>query len=88
MVAARGRGGINLDKLGVLIAALALFAAFAAPLVTFRANRIVAGEGRRLLEALPPATQPLLLAVVVAASLLALSSCAPASVWSPARRPS
>ncbi len=47
---------MKVDKLGVPIAALALFAAFAAPFVTFRANRIAGGEGRRLLEALPPAT--------------------------------
>jgi osmoprotectant transport system permease protein len=68
---------IKLDKLGVPIAALALFAAFAAPLVTLRANRIAAGEGRRLLEALPPATAALLLTAVVAASLLALPRLRP-----------
>ncbi len=68
---------MKVDKLGIPIAALALFAAFAAPFVTFRANRIAAGEGRRLLEALPPATATLLLAVVVVASLLALPKLRP-----------
>ncbi len=68
---------MKVDKLGVPIAALALFAAFAAPFVTFRANRIAGGEGRRLLEALPPASAALLLAVVVAASLLALPRLRP-----------
>lgn len=68
---------MKVDKLGIPIAALALFAAFAAPFVTFRANRIAAGEGRRLLEALPPATAILLLAVVVVASLLALPKLRP-----------
>ena len=68
---------MKVDKLGVPVAALALFAAFAAPFVTFRANRIAGGEGRRLLEALPPATAGLLLAVVVAASLLALPRLRP-----------
>ena len=70
-------GGIKVDKLGVPIAALALFAAFAAPFVTFRANRIAGGEGHRLLDALPPAAAALLLAVVVVASLLSLPKLRP-----------
>ena len=68
---------MKLDRLDVPIAVLALFGALAAPLVTFRANRIAAGEGRALIEALPPATAALLLAVVVAASLLALPRLSP-----------
>jgi len=68
---------MKVDKLGVPVAALALFAAFAAPFVTFRANRIAGGEGRRLLEGLPPANAALLLALVVAASLLALPKLRP-----------
>lgn len=68
---------MKVDKLGVPIAALSLFAAFAAPFATFRANRIAGGEGRRLIEALPPAAAALLLAVVVAASLLALPKLRP-----------
>lgn len=63
---------IRFDKLGVVIAAIAGYAAFAAPFATFRANRIVPGQARSILEALPPATGPLLLAIIVAAALVAL----------------
>ena len=63
---------IRFDKLGVVIAAIAAYAAFAAPFATYRANRIVPGQARSILEALPPATGPLLLAIVVAAALVAL----------------
>ena len=63
---------IRFDKLGVVIAAIAAYAAFAAPFATFRANRIVPGQARSILEALPAATGPLLLAIVVAAALVAL----------------
>ncbi|WP_040593238.1 ABC transporter permease [Mesorhizobium metallidurans] len=63
---------IRFDKLGVVIAAIVAYAAFAAPFATFRANRIVPGEARSMLEALPAATGSLLLATVVAAALVAL----------------
>lgn len=63
---------MKVDKLGIPIAALALFGAFAAPFATFRPNRIAAGEGRMLVEALPPAAAALLLAIVVAAAAIAL----------------
>lgn len=63
---------IRFDKLGVVIAAIAAYAAFAAPFATFRANRIVPGQARSILEALPTATGALLLAVIVAAALVAL----------------
>ncbi|MFD2058910.1 ABC transporter permease [Mesorhizobium calcicola] len=63
---------IRFDKLGVVIAAIVAYAAFAAPFATFRANRIVPGQARSILEALPTATGPLLLAIVVAAALVAL----------------
>ncbi|WP_192363644.1 ABC transporter permease [Mesorhizobium mediterraneum] len=63
---------IRFDKLGVVIAAIVAYAAFAAPFATFRANRIVPGEARSILEALPAAAGPLLLAIVVAAALIAL----------------
>jgi osmoprotectant transport system permease protein len=42
----------RLDKLGVLIAALAV-AASVMPLMTFKANRIAAGKARSIFEALP-----------------------------------
>ncbi|SDA73905.1 ABC transporter permease [Mesorhizobium qingshengii] len=63
---------IRFDKLGVVIAVIAAYAAFAAPFATFRANRIVPGQARSMLEALPAATGPLLLAIVVVAALVAL----------------
>lgn len=63
---------IRFDKLGVVIAAIVAYAAFAAPFATFRANRIVPGQARSILEALPTATGALLLAIIVAAALVAL----------------
>jgi osmoprotectant transport system permease protein len=49
------RHTLSLDRLGTVIAVLIGVALFAAPFVTYRANRIVAGEGRLLTDALPPA---------------------------------
>ncbi len=63
---------LRFDKLGVVIAAIVAYAAFFAPFATFRANRIVPGEARSILEALPPAIGPLLLATVVVAAIIAL----------------
>ncbi|UDL91199.1 ABC transporter permease [Mesorhizobium sp. PAMC28654] len=64
--------GIRFDKLGVVIAAIAAYAAFAAPFATFRANRIVPGAARSILEALPATAGPLLLTIIVVAALIAL----------------
>ncbi|WP_055049713.1 ABC transporter permease [Devosia sp. A16] len=55
------------DKLGVLIAALAAVAAFL-PFAAFRANRIVLGESRGLFAALP-GWEAALLAVLLAAGI-------------------
>ena len=44
---------LGFDKLGVVIAALIVVGA-ASPLAVFRANRIVAGEAKSFLDALPP----------------------------------
>lgn len=63
---------IRFDKLGVVIAAIVAYAAFLAPFATFRANRIVPGQARSILEALPATTGSLLLAIVVVAALIAL----------------
>jgi osmoprotectant transport system permease protein len=63
---------LRFDKLGVVIAAISAYAAFAAPFATFRANRIVPGQARSILEALPATTGTLLLAIIVAAALVAL----------------
>jgi osmoprotectant transport system permease protein len=63
---------LRFDKLGVVIAAISAYAAFAAPFATFRANRIVPGQARSILEALPATTGTLLLAIIVTAALVAL----------------
>jgi len=55
------------DKLGVLIAALAAIAAFL-PFAAFRANRIVLGESKGLLAALP-SWEAAILAVLLAAGI-------------------
>lgn len=63
---------LRFDKLGMVIAATVAYAAFLAPFATFRANRIVPGQARSMLEALPATIGPLLLAVVVVAAIVAL----------------
>jgi osmoprotectant transport system permease protein len=62
----------RLDKLGVLIALLAAAGALLQPLMLFRANRIVPGEGRSILEALPPLEAGLLAATITVGVLIAL----------------
>ena len=44
---------VRIDKLGVVIAALLAYGGFLAPFANFRANRIVPGEARSILDALP-----------------------------------
>jgi len=63
---------LRFDKLGVVIAAIAAYAAFLAPFATFRANRIAPGQARSILEALPATAGPLLMAIVIVAALMAL----------------
>jgi osmoprotectant transport system permease protein len=63
---------LRFDKLGVVIAVITAYAAFFAPFATFRANRIVPGQARSILDALPATTGALLLAVIVVAALIAL----------------
>ncbi|WP_104665242.1 ABC transporter permease [Ensifer adhaerens] len=62
---------LRLDKLGAIIAALALGGAFIAPFATFRANRIVAGEVKSVLDALPAGWSAVLLGIVVCAVAVA-----------------
>jgi osmoprotectant transport system permease protein len=62
---------LGLDKLGVLIAAIAA-AGTVLPFALFRANRIVPGETRGILEALPPVEGAVLLAVLVGGIVAAL----------------
>ena len=64
--------GLRLDKLGVILALMVAYGALAAPLVTFRANRIVPGEGRFIFEALPSALGVGLAIALLAAGLVVL----------------
>jgi len=63
---------IRADKLGVVIAAIVAYGVAQAPFATFRANRIVPGEGRSVLEALPEWAGILLISVIAAAGIVAL----------------
>jgi len=58
---------LRIDKLGVVIAALLAYGAFVAPFANFRANRIVPGEARTVLEALPSGLGAALLAFIAVA---------------------
>ncbi|WP_217570315.1 ABC transporter permease [Mesorhizobium sp. GbtcB19] len=63
---------IRFDKLGVVIAVIVAYAALLAPFATFRANRIVPGQARSIIDALPPTLGPLLLAIVIVGGIVAL----------------
>lgn len=66
------RLGLNrIDRVGVVVALIAAYGLIA-PFALFRANRIVQGEGRSLLDALPPSLGMLLLAIAVAGIVVAL----------------
>ncbi|MBP2234518.1 osmoprotectant transport system permease protein [Sinorhizobium kostiense] len=65
-------GSLPVDKLGVIVAALAVYGAFLATFVTYRANRIVQGEARTILESLPPSLGYGLVALVSAGAAIAL----------------
>jgi len=60
------------DKLGIVIAVIAVLAAFLEPFATFRANRIVSGKGLFLTSALPPSFAALGFFVILGGALLAL----------------
>lgn len=65
----------RIDKLGVVIAAVLAYGAFLAPFANFRANRIVPGEPRAILDALPSGLGATLLAfVIVALALIVLKT--------------
>lgn len=59
------------DKVGVLISCLLLYALFASPFMTFRANRIIQGETRTIFEALPVPAATLLAAIILVAAFIA-----------------
>jgi len=63
---------LRIDKLGVVIAALLAYGAFVAPFANFRANRIVPGEARTILEALPSGLGAALLAFIAVALVVIL----------------
>ncbi|WLS07302.1 ABC transporter permease [Shinella sumterensis] len=67
--------GFRIDKLGVVIAALLAYGGFLAPFANFRANRIVPGEARWIIEALPAGYGAALLAfIAVAIALIILKT--------------
>jgi osmoprotectant transport system permease protein len=71
--ATSSRPAFSLDRLGSVIAILIGLALLIAPLVTYRANRIAAGEARMLFEALPV---PAALGVVLVAGIVAfIAAC-------------
>ncbi|MBF9196194.1 ABC transporter permease [Microvirga terrestris] len=65
------RPTLHLDRLGSVIAGLIGLALFASPFVTYRANRIVSGEGRLLVDALPPAGALITVVVVLGVAFCA-----------------
>lgn len=71
IIQTRERLAFRFDKLGLIIAILVLYGALLAPFATFRANRIIQGEARAILEALPPPLGYGLLALVVAGAGIA-----------------
>jgi osmoprotectant transport system permease protein len=64
----------SFDRLGALVASIMAIALFGSPFVTYRANRIVGGEPRFLLDALPfsVALPLLILMVMIAAAVVFL----------------
>jgi osmoprotectant transport system permease protein len=62
---------LGFDKLGVVVAALIVVGA-ASPFAVFRVNRIVAGEAKSFLEALPPLAAALFALATLAAGAVAL----------------
>lgn len=65
------RPTLHLDRLGSVIAGLIGVALFASPFVTYRANRIVSGEGRLLVDALPPSGVLITIVVVLGVAFCA-----------------
>ena len=59
------------DKVGVVISCLLLYALFASPFMTFRANRIVQGETRTVFEALPGSAATVLVTIVLLSAFIA-----------------
>src|SRR5687768_6649108 len=60
------------NRLGALVAGIIAAALLASPFVTFRANRIVAGEPRPLLDALPLSVAVAILIALTAVGVVAV----------------
>lgn len=63
---------LRFDKLGLIIAALVAYGVAVLPFATFRANRIIQGEPRAILEALSQPMGLTLIGCLVAVALIAL----------------
>ncbi len=63
---------VRFDKLGVVIVALTGYGLAVLPFATFRANRIIAGDPKTLLESLPGTAGYSLLALLILSCLLSL----------------
>ncbi|WP_242218266.1 ABC transporter permease [Shinella zoogloeoides] len=61
---------VRIDKLGVVIAVLLAYGAYLVPFANFRANRIVPGEARSILDALPFGLGMALLAFIAVSIVL------------------
>ncbi len=72
--AARSAATLRLDRLGVLVSALGVAALAFLPFLDFKANRIAAGQGRAVWEALPWSLALSFLAVMLAAAAVAVLS--------------
>ncbi len=59
------------DKVGVVIACILIYAVSALPFVTFRANRIVQGDARGIVDALPASASYTLIAIILIAAIAA-----------------
>ncbi len=71
---ARGAGNFRLDRLGVLVSAIGAAGLLLLSFLDFKANRIAAGQGRAIWEALPlPAAIALLTVLAVAAAVAVVS---------------
>ncbi|WP_158938684.1 ABC transporter permease [Burkholderia sp. S171] len=68
----QGAGALRIDKVGSLIAALALLALVFEPFVTFRANRIVSGKGLGFTDIFAAGQAWAFLAALAAGALFAL----------------
>lgn len=72
-----GLTSFSFDRLGLLVGALVLYGALVLPFATFRANRIVAGEGHMLWTALPVMAGVIVAIVMIVAVAVSLAKTRP-----------